>query len=132
MKKYRCGLLFGSFDPLHYGHIRLIRKARELCCAVYVCIDSDDLIRDTKHREPMSGEIARAKDMRDIKGVLQVGVKSEKANKKFWIRHFRPDVLIKGSDWIGKDWGGEGLGVEVKYVPYTKGISSTMFHEAKI
>ncbi len=50
---------------------------------------------------------------------------SDKNNKLYWIKKLKPDVLIKGDNWKGKSWNGEGLGVKVVYLKHLKGIHSS-------
>jgi glycerol-3-phosphate cytidylyltransferase len=125
MKKYKRALLFGTFDPLHFGHLRLIRRASQIAQQVYICVDSDQLIRTTKNREPFTPLKERLKDLEMIKGIGGIGVEGLQHGKDYWVKKFKPDVLVKGDDWKGKGWSGERLGVKVKYFPYTKEISST-------
>lgn len=129
LKPYNAAMLFGTFDPLHYGHIRLIKRAKKLADFVIVATDSDDLIRDAKQREPFSCLEDRIDDLTQIKGADLVVVESHEHNKKYWIDFLKPDVLIKGDDWKGKGWSGEGLGVEVVYLPHTEGVNSTMLRK---
>jgi glycerol-3-phosphate cytidylyltransferase len=127
MKRFERVLLFGSFDPLHFGHIRLIRRAAELAESVIVATDSDELIRAVKGREPVTTLEERTTDLMQVRGVDRVVVESESEDKRHWIDAIRPNALIKGDDWKGKGWPGEGLGIEVLYLPHTPGVSSTEF-----
>lgn len=121
MKKYKSGLLFGTFDPFHYGHLSLIRKAKEICESIYICIDSNDLIIN-KGREP----VLSLKDRIDNISILAdfVGVESYQFPKKYWIDLLKPEILIKGDDWVGKNWDGEKY-CKTIYLPHTKGIHSS-------
>lgn len=123
MKPYRTGMLFGTFHPLHEGHINLIRNAKALCDDIYVIIDDNDLVR-RKGREPILPLQERIDNIEMIKGVVAVGVESYRFPKAYWVSLFKPEVLIKGDDWVGKKWSGESLGKTI-YLPHTKGIHST-------
>jgi len=129
--EYKCGMLFGSFDPLHAGHVRLICRAIELCEEIVVIVDDDEIIRKVKHREPLFPLNERRWDLYAIKGVEYVEVESIETPKRIWVKMYKPDILIKGDDWKGKAWDGADLGVPVLYLPYTQGITSTMFHKAR-
>jgi glycerol-3-phosphate cytidylyltransferase len=120
LKPYKRALLFGTFNPLHCGHIRLFRRATDLADEVYVVCDDDKLIRD-KGREPFGSKKQRREDIEMIKGVVFSGFEG---SKKYWVSKIKPDILIKGDDWAGKGWSGEGLGVEVLYLAHTKNIHS--------
>jgi len=123
MKKYKSGMLFGTFHPLHDGHISLIRRAYELCDKLYVMVDSNDLIRK-KGREPILPVNERVANLGALKGVEFVGVESYEFPKVYWVNLLKPDVLIKGDDWVGRGWDGERL-CKTIYLPHTQGIHST-------
>ena len=123
--KYKKALIFGTYDPLHYAHIRLFERASKLAREVYACTESDEIIRKNKKRDPFTTEIERVKDLRGIKYLKNVFIRTEKINRDFYVKMLKPDVLILGSDWKGKKWEGEGLGVKIIYLPRTEGISST-------
>ncbi|MBU1621929.1 MAG: adenylyltransferase/cytidyltransferase family protein, partial [Gammaproteobacteria bacterium] len=106
---YKLGMLFGSWDPLHAGHIRIITKAQALCEDIIIIADTDDYIRKTKKREPYFPIQERAWDLFAIKGVDCVEYEDDIFTKRYWVKVFKPDVLIKGDDWKGKHWSGEGL-----------------------
>ena len=44
MKYDRC-VVNGVFDLFHVGHVRLLRRAKEVFKEVVVAIDSDELVR---------------------------------------------------------------------------------------
>ena len=123
--KYKKALLFGTWDPIHFGHIMLFRRAKKIADKVIVAIDSDELIKDVKKRKPFFSFMRRMEDVLAIRYVDSIVMESKELNKKHWIKVLKPDILIKGDDWKGKKWSGEGLGVKVKYFPYTKEINST-------
>lgn len=127
--KYKTGLIFGTFSPLHYGHIRLMKNAKKLCEILIVCTESDDIIREEKEVAPFSNERDRAEDIRGIKYVDEVFIRGVERDRAEIVRMVRPDVLFLGSDWKNKDWVGKNLGVPIEYLPRTKGISSTFLRQ---
>lgn len=52
-------LVFGSFDPLHEGHISFFRQARALGDRLLVIVARDSSIRALKGREPSADEVTR-------------------------------------------------------------------------
>ena len=48
MKKYKIIYTTGAFDPFHYGHLNILRKAKELAEYVIVGVSTDDLIKKAK------------------------------------------------------------------------------------
>src|SRR3990170_6507549 len=57
----RVVLTNGCFDLLHVGHVRCLRRARELGDALIVAVNSDDSVRALKGPgRPVVSEAARA------------------------------------------------------------------------
>ena len=113
-------------DPLHYGHLRLIRRASKIAENVYVVTESDYIIRRDKGRTPFSTEMQRVQDLKGIKYVTDAGMRTTYCNRRYWARFFKADVLVLGSDWKNKPWAGRKLGLPIVYFPRTKNISSTL------
>lgn len=124
-KEYKRALVFGAYDPLHFGHIRLLKKASEIAEEVYACTESDAIIRTDKKREPFTSENERVADLKGIKYLSGVGIRTDNQNRDYWAKEFKADVLVLGSDWKGKKWAGEEIGLPIVYFPYTNKISST-------
>ena len=47
------GITFGTFDVFHYGHLRILERARELCDYLIVGVSSDELNNSKKGRMPI-------------------------------------------------------------------------------
>lgn len=43
-------ITYGTFDLLHYGHINLLRRARELGDYLIVALSTDEFNQDGKHK----------------------------------------------------------------------------------
>ncbi len=124
-KRYKKGITFGAFDPLHYGHIKLFERAKELCDYLIVCVSSPRYIKEVKNRDEYIPFYERIKAVEAIKYVDYVGYQNIRIGKKENVKLFKPDVIFVGDDWNKKTFTGEGLGVPIEYLPYTKGVSST-------
>ncbi len=132
MKKFRKGITFGAFDPLHYGHIKLFQKCREQCEFLVVAISSGGYIEAVKHRDAYVSFEDRRKAIELIRIVNQTTKQTLIIGKKELIEATGADVIFVGDDWEPKTFSGEGLGVPVIYLPYTKLINSTELREKKI
>lgn len=121
---YPVGITFGAFDPLHYGHIKLLQRAKQQCDHLIVCVSSNEYLKKHKGREERVNLLDRIDALESIKYVDQVGVQDIGGKKKA-IQYWKPDVIFVGNDWTPETFTGEGLGLPVVYLPHTDGISST-------
>jgi len=125
-----------SADLVHPGHLNIIKTARELG-EVTVGLLTDEAIASYK-RVPFMSYEHRKEVIENIKGVAQV-VPQTTLDYVPNLDSLKPDFVVHGDDWkegVQQDtracvvealskWGGK-----LVEVPYTKGISSTAFHEA--
>jgi D-beta-D-heptose 7-phosphate kinase/D-beta-D-heptose 1-phosphate adenosyltransferase len=125
----RIGFTNGVFDLLHPGHIKVLAEARAACDRLVVGINSDASVRRLKGEgRPVQSEHARAEVLAALEAVDLVVV-FEKNTPIDLIRRVRPNVLIKGSDYKGKQVVGRGLveanGGKVILVDLVQGHSTT-------
>jgi glycerol-3-phosphate cytidylyltransferase len=130
-------LTIGTFDILHFGHIRLIKRCKELAGPkgkVFVGLNPDEFIMQYKHAYPVMSYEEREKAIKELEYVTDVLPNKGGANSKVLIELVKPDLLVIGSDWARKDyykqmqftqdWLDE-KNIILAYVPYTAGISTT-------
>ena len=70
MKKYKVMLVSGGFDPVHKGHIEMIKAAAEQAEEVWVILNNDFWLRQKKGRNFMK-QNEREYIMSRIKGVTK-------------------------------------------------------------
>jgi len=128
MKKNKIGLCFGVWDLFHEGHRNLLTNAKKQCDTLIVCVSDSEYSLEHKNKIPINMLYKRKKDVSDFKSVDGINVQSLIFGKKEAIEKYKPDVLFVGDDHIN-DYTGEGLGVPVVYLTYTKGISSTILRK---
>jgi glycerol-3-phosphate cytidylyltransferase len=116
-------------DPIHNGHIRILRKARDIAGDgnVIVCISTNEDIQVRKSRDERFNWADRVADVRAISYVDIIDMQDPSFTKKNAIEKYKPDVILVGDDY-DKDWDGAKLGLPVIYVPRTPNISSTDIH----
>ena len=134
MKKYRRGIAFGAFDPLHYGHIKLFERAKDQCRYLTVCVSNGEYIKKHKGREEyvkLEERIRAIASINYVDKVIEQGDEPGKT-KADRVKETMSDVIFVGNDWTPETFGGEGLGAEVVYLPYTKEINSTQIREQNI
>ena len=94
----------GTFDILHIGHIRLLSYARSYPDSyVYVLIDSDRRVAELKGPgRPVNSEYERASLLHALRSVDRVDVFDTDQELENYIKNYKPDLMIKGSDYQGQ------------------------------
>ncbi len=119
----------GCFDLIHPGHVALLREARAQGHFLMVAINSDQSVRGLKGEgRPVQNEADRAEvlaAMRDVDGVVVFHEETPAAI----IEALKPDVLVKGGDYIPEKVVGREVvekgGGRVHIVPLVEGKSSS-------
>lgn len=119
----------GCFDILHAGHVRYLEQAHHGSRVLIVGLNSDSSIREIKGpQRPVVPEKARAAVLAALACVDYVTIFDEETPARV-IGVLKPDVLIKGADWKGKEVAGSDIvrryGGRVEYIPYVPGFSTT-------
>jgi D-beta-D-heptose 7-phosphate kinase/D-beta-D-heptose 1-phosphate adenosyltransferase len=94
----------GTFDIIHVGHLSLLAYAKSWPDSyVLVLIDSDRRIKQLKGKDrPINNEYERASLLASLKYVDRVEIFDTDQELIQQIKEYAPDIMIKGSDYIGK------------------------------
>ena len=130
MEQKIVGYTTGVFDMFHIGHLNIIKRAKAQCDYLIVGVSTDELVLVEKGKTPVIPYQERKEIIESLKYVDQVVPQVDKNKKSAWEKlHF--DKMFVGSDWKGSaQWDDfekqfKPLGVEIIYLPYTDGVSST-------
>ena len=129
----RTVITFGTFDVLHVGHIRVLKRAAEYGDRLVVGVSADELNIAKKGRAPVFDQDERLEIVSSLAVVDEVFVEESLEKKKDYILEHGADVLVMGDDWKGRfDWVSDVC--EVVYLPRTPSVSTTglIEHIAKI
>ncbi len=130
MNKYKIGYTQGVYDMFHIGHLNLLNNAKQYCDYLIVGVNSDSLVQQYKHKQPVIPEQARAEIIRNIKAVDECVI-VDTLNKVEILQKIPFEVIFIGDDWknnprwIETETELGAKNVDVLYLPYTQGISST-------
>lgn len=93
----------GTFDVFHQGHLALINTARHLIGPggfLLVAIDSDRRVREKKGKtRPVFTQNFRQELLDSLKQVDFVKIFDSDEELVKTIQYFKPDVMVKGSDY---------------------------------
>lgn len=116
-------LTYGTFDLLHYGHINLVRRAKDLGDYLIVGLSTDEF-NALKGKESYFKFEERKMLLESIRYVDLVISENTWEQKIEDIIKYEIDVFVMGNDWEGKfDFLKEYC--EVVYLPRTEDISTT-------
>ena len=118
-------ITYGSFDLLHYGHINLLKRAKELGDYLIVCLSTDEFNEKEKHKKAYLSYDKRKMLLEAIRYVDLVIPEESWEQKVTDIHEYHIDVFVLGDDWKGKFDYLKNEGVEVVYLPRTPEISTT-------
>ena len=130
MKHYKKGYTQGVYDMFHIGHLNLIRGAKACCDELVVGVNANILVESYKHKTPVVDETCRREIVANIKGVDEAMI-VHTLDKVELLKIIGFDAIFIGDDWRGTErWvqterALAEYGVDVVYLPYTKGVSST-------
>jgi D-beta-D-heptose 7-phosphate kinase/D-beta-D-heptose 1-phosphate adenosyltransferase len=95
----KIGLVQGSWDLFHVGHLRYIKKAKELCDFLIIGIDDDDKIRKRKGENRPIIPLVERKEFVELLEIADAVV-PKGLNEPKWglIKTIKPDVLIAIKD----------------------------------
>lgn len=117
-------ITYGTFDLLHYGHVNLLQRAKELGDYLIVAISTDEFNWNMKNKKCYFTYEERKRLVEAIRYVDLVIPEESWEQKVSDVKEFKVDTFVIGDDWEGKfDFLKEYC--EVVYLPRTPEISTT-------
>ena len=117
-------ITYGTFDLLHYGHINLLRRAKQQGDYLIVALSTDEFNWNEKKKKCYFTYAQRKKLLEAIRYVDLVIPEESWEQKISDVKEFRIDTFVMGDDWKGKfDFLKEFC--DVVYLPRTPEISTT-------
>ena len=118
-------ITYGTFDLLHYGHINLLRRAKELGDYLIVALSTDEFNWNEKSKKCYFSYEKRKQLLEAIRYVDLVIPEENWDQKREDIHLYHVDTFVIGDDWKGKFDFLEEEGAEVVYLERTPDISTT-------
>ncbi len=95
-------ITYGTYDKLHYGHIRLLERAKALGDYLIVGVTSDDYDKTRGKINNQQSLNERVEAIRALGIADQIVVEEYEGQKIDDIRKYDVDIFTVGSDWVGK------------------------------
>ena len=122
-------LTYGTYDLLHYGHIRLLKRTRALGDYLIVAISTEEF-NAVKGKKAYHNYETRKEMLEAIRYVDLVIPENNWDQKREDVLKYHADVVVMGSDWVGHEKFENLRDIcEVVYLDRTEGISTTKIKE---
>lgn len=118
-------ITYGTFDLLHYGHVNLLRRAKELGDYLIVALSTDEFNNNQKNKKCYFSYEKRKQLLEAIRYVDLVIPEESWEQKRSDVHEFKIDTFVIGDDWMGKFDFLKEEGCEVVYLSRTPEISTT-------
>lgn len=116
-------ITYGTYDLLHYGHIELLRRAKQYGDYLIVALSTDEFNK-LKNKKSYYNYEQRKMMLESIRYVDLVIPENNWEQKIDDVRNFKVDTFLMGHDWEGEfDFLKDEC--EVIYLKRTEGISTT-------
>ncbi|MFZ2877353.1 MAG: glycerol-3-phosphate cytidylyltransferase [Enterococcus aquimarinus] len=119
-------ITYGTFDLLHYGHINLLRRAKEQGDYLVVALSTDEF-NFQKKKEKCYFSYEKRKQLLEAIRYVDLVIAEESWDQKITdIKEYQIDTFIMGNDWTGKfDFIEDSTAAKVIYLSLTPQISTT-------
>ena len=123
-------ITYGTYDLLHYGHIKLLERAKALGDYLIVGVTADDFDKTRGKINVQQSLMERVEALRATGIADEIIIEEYEGQKINDIRRYDVDIFTVGSDWEGKfDYLNEYC--KVVYLPRTEGVSSSEIRAEK-
>lgn len=117
-------ITYGTFDLLHYGHINLLRRAKQQGDYLIVALSTDEFNWNSKQKKCFFDYEKRKHLLEAVRYVDLVIPENNWEQKVEDVKMYHVDTFVMGDDWQGKfDFLKEHC--EVVYLSRTPEISTT-------
>lgn len=123
-------ITYGTFDLLHYGHINLLKRAKEHGDYLIVGLSTDEFNWNEKEKKTYFSFEKRKQLLEAIRYVDLVIPENGWEQKVTDIQNYHVDTFVMGNDWEGKfDFLADDTNAEVIYLPRTPEISTSQIKQ---
>ena len=117
-------ITYGTYDLFHYGHQRLLERAKELGDYLIVGVTADDFDKQRGKINVKQSLMERIESVRATGLADEIIIEEYEGQKIDDIKRYGVDIFTVGSDWVGhfdylKDY------CDVIYLERTEGVSSS-------
>ena len=124
-KTKKIVLTYGTYDLLHFGHIELLRRAKDLGDYLIVALSTDEFNK-IKNKKAYYDYETRKVMLEAVKYVDLVIPEENWEQKISDVKKYNVDIVVMGSDWADSDrFDYLKEYCDLVFLPRTEGISTT-------
>ena len=117
-------ITYGTYDLFHYGHQRLLERAKDLGDYLIVGVTADDFDKQRGKINVKQSLMERVESVRATGLADEIIIEEYEGQKIDDIKRYDVDIFTVGSDWVGHfDYLKEYC--DVVYLERTEGVSSS-------
>ena len=117
-------ITYGTYDLFHYGHQRLLERAKDLGDYLIVGVTADDFDKQRGKINVKQSLMERIESVRATGLADEIIIEEYEGQKIDDIKRYDVDIFTVGSDWVGHfDYLNEYC--DVVYLDRTEGVSSS-------
>lgn len=121
-------ITYGTFDMFHVGHLRLLKRLKEMGDELIVAVSTDEF-NEAKGKKTLFPYDQRVEILSSIEYVDRVIPEKSWEQKIEDVKKYKADLFAMGDDWEGEfDFLKEYC--EVKYLERTQDISTTQLKKS--
>lgn len=122
-------LTYGTFDLLHHGHVRLLRRAKALGDFLVVAVSTDEF-NEGKGKKAYYDYETRKEIVEAIRYVDMVIPEYSWDQKIDDVKRYDIDIVVMGDDWADSDrFDYLKEYCQLVFLPRTEGVSTTDIKE---
>jgi len=115
----------GCFDILHVGHVKYLEASKKFGDILIVGLNSNESVKNIKgSSRPINSEDNRAYLLAALESVDFVIIFEEDTPINV-IKAIKPDTLVKGGDYEGREVVGQDIANELKFIKFIDGQSTS-------
>jgi len=116
----------GTFEILHRGHLEMLQYAKSIGSYLMVAIDTDRRVKELKgFNRPINNEKDRMFMLKSLKAVDYCWTFDSDDELREIIKTYSPNIMVKGSDWRGKEIIGGEYCKEIRFFERIDDYSTT-------